>query len=62
EERGRERRRERRRSERRKRGGRKRRKDSQDKPISVIQVAPPFSHDQSVNAWFTDASAKRKGK
>ena len=35
---------------------------SQDKPISVIRVAPPFLHDQSVNAWFTDASAKREGK
>ncbi|XP_069664901.1 uncharacterized protein [Haliaeetus albicilla] len=35
---------------------------SQDKPILVIPVAPPFSHDQSVNAWFTDAYAKREGK
>lgn len=35
---------------------------SQDKPISVIQVAPASSHDRSVNAWFTDASPKREGK
>ncbi|MCQ4179330.1 hypothetical protein FK518_27575, partial [Klebsiella pneumoniae] len=35
---------------------------SQDKPASVIQAAPPFSPDQAVSAWFTDASAKREGK
>lgn len=34
----------------------------QDKPASVIKVAPPFSSELAENCWFTDASSKREGK